>query len=172
MPLVLLCASVAPSSAETKLAMVAGTQKVGPVTGLRLPRYVSLRSDKVNMRRGPARQHATLWVYKKAGLPVEITAEFENWRKIRDADGTEGWVYHSLLSGRRTAMVTPWAKKDVLHPVFEKPERKAQLVARVGPRVIANVTRCEKSWCQVEGKGFAGYIQQEKLWGVYPTDTF
>lgn len=152
--------------------MVAGTKKLGPVTGLRLPRYVSLRSDTVNMRRGPAREHATMWVYKKAGLPVEITAEFENWRKIRDAEGTEGWVYHSLLSGRRTVIVTPWTKKKVLHPVFAEPQRKAQLAARVGPRVVANVTRCTKSWCHIEGRGFSGYIQQEKLWGVYPTDTF
>ena len=71
----------------------------GPASGLPLPRFVSLKADRVNVRIGPAKTHEVKWVYQRAGLPVEITAEFENWRRIRDADGTEGWVYHSLLSG-------------------------------------------------------------------------
>ena len=76
----------------------------GPVSGLPLPRYVSLKSDRVNVREGPSKEHPTLWIYERAALPVEITAEFETWRKIRDSEGAEGWVLHSLLSGRRTAL--------------------------------------------------------------------
>ena len=71
-----------------------------------MPRFVSLKSDKVNVRGGPTKDHDVTWIYTRAGLPVEITAEFDNWRRIRDWEGSEGWVYHSLLSGRRTAMVT------------------------------------------------------------------
>jgi SH3-like domain-containing protein len=81
-----------------------------PVTGLPVPRYVSLKSDRVNLREGPSKEHRTRWVYQRAGLPVEIVAEFETWRRVRDADGSEGWVLHSLLSGRRTALVAPWSK--------------------------------------------------------------
>ena len=82
-------------------------QTVGTVSKLPLPRYVSLKSDRVNLREGPSKEHRTTWIFERAGLPVEITAEFETWRKIRDSDGTEGWVLHSLLSGRRTALVSP-----------------------------------------------------------------
>src|SRR6266446_9067351 len=80
-------------------------QSAGTASGLPVPRFVSLKSDKVNVHIGPAKNYEVKWVYQRAGLPVEIVAEFENWRRIRDSDGTEGWVYHSLLSGKRTGMV-------------------------------------------------------------------
>jgi len=75
-------------------------------SGLPIPRYVSLKSDHVNVRAGPTKDNDVAWVFTRSGLPVEITAEFENWRRVRDSEGAEGWVYHSLLSGRRTAVVT------------------------------------------------------------------
>ncbi len=93
--------------------------QVGSSTGLPLPRYVSLKSDKVNLREGPSKDHRTTWVFERAGLPVEITAESDNWRRIRDSEGTEGWVLQSLLSGRRTALVAPW-KKETLD-LYAKP---------------------------------------------------
>mgnify|MGYP000508752696 CR=1 FL=1 len=82
-------------------------------SGLPIPRYVSLKSDHVNVRAGPTKDNDVAWVYTRTGLPVEITAEFENWRRVRDSEGAEGWVYHSLLSGRRTAVVTMKSKEDL-----------------------------------------------------------
>ena len=83
----------------------------GAYSGLPVPRFVSLKTDRVNVRGGPSREHDVTWVFTKPGLPVEIVAEFENWRRIRDVDGQEGWVYHSLLSGKRTALIAPWSKE-------------------------------------------------------------
>src|ERR1700750_449061 len=83
-------------------------------SGLPVPRYVSLKSDHVNVRAGPTKDNDVAWVYTRSGLPVEITAEFENWRRVRDSEGAEGWVYHSLLSGRRTAVVTMKNKDDLV----------------------------------------------------------
>src|SRR5687768_4394476 len=100
----------------------------GSVSGLPVPRYVSLKADKVNMHIGPAKHYETKWVYQRAGLPVEITAEFENWRRIRDSDGTEGWVYHSLLSGRRTGVVIAKSKDDLVS-LYEKADSKSAVVA-------------------------------------------
>src|SRR6202008_3387717 len=91
-------------------------------SGLPIPRFVSLKSDKVNVRAGPTKDHDVAWVYNRAALPVEITAEFENWRRIRDWEGAEGWVYHSLLSGRRTALVSPSKGKGELVELREKPD--------------------------------------------------
>src|SRR5215471_4030132 len=88
-------------------ARAAGELGTGPKSGLPMPRFVSLNPDRVNVRGGPTRDHDVTFVYTRAGLPVEITAESDNWRRIRDWEGSEGWVYHSLLSGRRTAVVTP-----------------------------------------------------------------
>ena len=95
-------------------------QTVGRVSGLPVPRFVSLKADKTNLREGPSKDHRTTWVYQRAGLPVEITAEFGMWRKVRDSDGTEGWVLHNLLSGRRTAIVAPW-KKDSIFTLYIRP---------------------------------------------------
>ena len=144
-------------------------QPLGPVSGLPLPRFVSLKTDKVQMRNGPNKNQEVKWVYQRAGLPVEITAEFENWRRIRDVDGADGWVYHSLLSGRRTGVVTAKSKDDLI-PLRDKPEDKGAVAAQLRPGVLASVKRCSAAWCRVQGQGFDGWIRQERLWGVYPNE--
>ena len=147
----------------------ASADPVGPVTKLPLPRFASLKTDRVNLREGPSKDHATKWVYERAGLPVEITAEFEIWRKVRDSEGVEGWVLHSLLSGRRTALVTP-NKKGEDSKLYARASASADLAATLQSGVIVNVRRCDSAWCLVDGDGFKGYIEQEKLWGVYPDE--
>ncbi len=139
----------------------------GPMTGLSVPRYVSLKSDRVNLREGPSKDHRTSWVFERAGLPVEITAEFDTWRKIRDSEGSEGWVLHSLLSGRRTALVAPW-KKDQSMPLYDQPRPDSSVVANLQSGVIGNVKKCDGQWCRIYGDGFDGYEAQTNLWGVYP----
>ena len=148
----------------------------GKATGLPVPRYVSLKSDRVNLREGPSKDHRTSWVFQRAGLPVEIVAEFETWRRIRDSEGTEGWVLHSLLSGRRTALITPWAKGDAAPlPLYERADERAEVVARLQPGVIANVRQCTGTWCRIvvvnpKARDLAGYVRQDRLWGVYPNE--
>ena len=96
-------ALLGPLVAAAALAAPAGARcGAGKATGLAVPRFVSLKTDRVNLREGPSKDNRTAWVFQRAGLPVEIIAEFETWRRIRDSEGTEGWVLHSLLSGRRT----------------------------------------------------------------------
>jgi SH3-like domain-containing protein len=147
----------------------ASLDQVGPSTGLPLPRYVSLKSDRVNLREGPSQDHQTIWVFQRAGLPVEITAESDNWRKIRDSEGTEGWVLQSLLSGRRTALVAPWKKETLA--LYAKPSLSSEVVAKLQAGVLGNVRSCDGgSWCSIFGDGFSGYIQQSNLWGVYPNE--
>jgi SH3-like domain-containing protein len=142
---------------------------IGSVTKLPLPRFASLKTDRVNLREGPSKDHATKWVYQRAGLPVEITGEFEIWRKVRDSEGVEGWVLHSLLSGRRTALVTP-NKKGENSKIYGRPSASDELAATLQAGVIVNIRNCDGSWCQIDGDGFKGYIEQVKLWGVYPNE--
>jgi SH3-like domain-containing protein len=135
-------------------------------SGLPVPRYVSLKSDHVNVRAGPTKDNDVAWVFTRSGLPVEITAEFENWRRVRDSEGAEGWVYHSLLSGRRTAVVTMKAK-DELAPLFDRADSSSAVAARLQAGVVTQVKHCAAGWCHVSGIGFDGWIEQERLWGVY-----
>ena len=135
-------------------------------SGLPVPRYVSLKSDHVNVRAGPTKDNDVAWVYTRSGLPVEITAEFENWRRVRDSEGAEGWVYYSLLSGRRTAVVT-MKTKDELAPLYDRADETSAVTARLQAGVVAQVKKCTTGWCHVAGNGFDGWIQQQRLWGVY-----
>lgn len=140
-------------------------------SGLPLPRFVSLKSNSVNVRRGPGQDYDIAFTYVRAGLPVEIVQEFDNWRKIRDSDGSEGWVFHSLLTGNRTALVAPWEKEGTFATRREA-EASAAVTAYLQPRVITDVEQCTGSWCLVGGKEFRGWIGQDKLWGVYPEERF
>jgi SH3-like domain-containing protein len=135
-------------------------------SGLPIPRYVSLKSDHVNVRAGPTKDNDVAWVYTRSGLPVEITAEFENWRRVRDSEGAEGWVYHSLLSGRRTAVVT-MKTRDELASIYDRPDASSAVAARLQAGVVAQVKHCADGWCRVAGNGFDGWIEQQRLWGVY-----
>ena len=160
-----LSLSLAAISATPALA-----QQVGPAhRHWPVPRYASLKTDRVNLREGPSKDHPTTWVFQRAGLPVEITAEFETWRKVRDSEGTEGWVLHSLLSGRRTALVAPGKTKQNFK-AYASASEGADLAATLESGVIVNIRSCDGVWCYVDGEGFKGYIQQSNLWGVYPGD--
>lgn len=146
----------------------------GPVTGLPLPRYVSLKSDRVHVRQGPGLDYKVLWVFQRVGLPVEVIREFEVWREIRDAEGATGWVLQSLLSGRRTGLIVHTdAKRDAsLSPKPRLPLRSsarndAEAVAMIEPGVIANVLGCDGAWCRIAIGNVKGHVQQKQLWGVY-----
>jgi SH3-like domain-containing protein len=149
-------------------ARAANDQSEG--SGLPVPRFVSLKSDHVNVRGGPNKDHEVAWVYTRPGLPVEITAEYENWRRIRDRDGTEGWVYHSLLSGKRTAYVAKSKTQAGLVSLYESADPKSPLRATLEPGVLGTVKRCSGQWCRFTGDGFDGWIEQDRLWGVYPNE--
>lgn len=135
-------------------------------SGLPVPRYVSLKSDHVNVRAGPTKDNDVAWVFTRSGLPVEITAEFENWRRVRDSEGAEGWVYHSLLSGRRTAVITMKSKDDFAS-LYEQADSASAVSARLQAGVVTQVKHCASGWCHVTGSGFDGWIEQQRLWGVY-----
>ena len=117
---------------------------MGTVTGLPLPRYASLKTDRVNLREGPSKDHATNWVFQRAGLPVEITAEFEIWRKVRDSEGAEGWVLHSLLSGRRTALVGAGQEGARLQDLSPSRRDSADVAATLQSGVIVNVKQLRR----------------------------
>jgi SH3-like domain-containing protein len=162
--LAVLTIAAVPASAQS---MQTGRQSALPI-----PRFVSLKSDAVNVRRGPSREHEVVWRYVRTGLPVEVTQEFENWRRIRDFEGAEGWVFHSLLSGTRTALVAPWDKSGRTYEVRSEAKGDAPVVARLEPGVQATIPACKDGWCRLRGQGFAGWMEQGTLWGVYQDENF
>ena len=143
---VILAGAVLGASVATSVT----AKDVLTTSGLPIPRYVSLKSDHVNVRAGPTKDNDVAWVYTRSGLPVEITAEFENWRRVRDSEGAEGWVYHSLLSGRRTAVVT-MKRKDELAPIYDSADASSAVAARLQAGVVAEVKHCAAGWCHVDG---------------------
>jgi len=138
-------------------AAVAGEEagRLGPETNLPIPRYVSLDAGKVNMRRGPGLDYRKDWVYHRRGLPVRVVDEYGHWRRVVDSDDVGGWVYHALLSGRRTALVTA-----PLATLRRRPGAGAAPVARAEQGVIVRLGECEGAWCRVEARGVEGWIAQ------------
>jgi len=143
-------------------------RETGP-SGLPVPRFVSLKRSKVNVRRGPSSEHKIAWVFHLKGLPVEIVAEFEHWRRVRDSDGQEGWIYHTLLAGKRTITVAPW-RKGVAVNLLESPVISSGIIANVSAGAIGQIEKCTGNWCQVNLSGYQGWINQSMLWGVYPDE--
>ena len=161
--------SATANSDETAAITTSKTDRQTGPSGLPVPRYVSLKTDRVNVRRGPSTEHQVIWVFAKQGLPVEIIAESDLWRRVRDSDGEEGWVYHTLLAGRRTGLVAPWSKGENVS-LRDGPKKSAQTVAIVQTGVIGEVLRCTGKWCEFSANGYNGWLKQDMLWGVYPDE--
>lgn len=166
-----ICFGAAVPGEMSLLPMAANAETVGK-SGLPLPRFVSLKARKVNMRVGPGTEYKVEWRYTRSGLPLEILQEYDNWRKVRDADGDEGWISKALLSGKRTAVVTPWNKgeNDGLVALYKEPRENGAIVARMEPGVVVQVEECETGWCEVIAGDSKGYAIQTGLWGVYPDE--
>ncbi|HEV7368476.1 SH3 domain-containing protein [Arenibaculum sp.] len=161
----LLLACLLPALPAGIAAAQAPAAGVARPTGLPIPRFVTLRSGEVNVRTGPGTRYPVEWVFVRKDVPVEITAEFDTWRRIRDWEGAEGWVHQSMLSGRRAIVVTG----DV-RSLRRSPEPAASAVARLEPGVVGTLQRCRADWCEVEVEGYEGWLARTEFWGVYPEE--
>ena len=154
---------------DGEAASVAAPGAKAGASGLPVPRFVSLKAGRVNVRVGPGEDYKIAWVFTKPGLPIEVIQEFDTWRRIRDSDGMVGWVFQSLLSGKRTAVVAPWAKGDP-RPIRRDASPEAAITAYLEPGVMGEIDRCKDDWCRISGERFSGWITQDQLWGVYPDE--
>lgn len=134
-----------------------------------VPRFVSLRADDVNLRTGPGLRYPIEWVFHRKGYPLEIIAQFDDWRQVRDWQGTEGWVQEDLVTGKRSVVVT--GAQRVLR---DEPDKSAAPVARIDPGVIARLLECRSVWCRIEVRNGArevrGWLGRREIWGVLPDE--
>lgn len=136
-------------------------------TDLPLPRFVTLKSHKAFVRKGPGKQYPIDWVFQRKGLPVEIILEFENWRKIKDVQGSEGWVHQSLLSGRRSVIT-----QSSVSFLYARPDTESRKLAQLEGNVIASLDKCQETFCQIEIGSYEGWAERSGLWGVYEDEEF
>ena len=137
----------------------------GQVTNLPIPRYVSLKVKEANARRGPSLSHKIDWIYKRQNMPLEIYAEYENWRRVRDFEGLGGWVHYTLLSGTRYVLI-----KNELLEMRLLPSIDAQVIAKVPQHNIATLDKCNKDWCRIIDDGYKGWVPKNGIWGVYENE--
>jgi SH3-like domain-containing protein len=129
------------------------------------PRFASLKRDKVYLRSGPSGDYPIQWVFVRKGLPVEILASFDVWRKIRDSEGTQGWVNQQMLSDRRSVIVM-----GAIRDVLRDPRPDGEVVAQVEPGVVAGLSKCDPVWCQVRAGGYQGWLRRDTVWGLQPDE--
>lgn len=167
--LVILLASLLSIHFFHKPVFATNAQKVGSVTGLPIPRFVSLSADKVNVRHGPGQSFPIAWVYQRKGYPVEIIDEWVNWRKIRDpeSEGLEGWIITGLLVGKRTGFV----KKD-LAPIRDQASQHARTIALAGQSLIVRLDSCGREFCYVHVDDKKGWVAKSDLLGTHPQEIF
>ncbi|MBK0325818.1 aspartyl-trna synthetase [Rhodobacteraceae bacterium F11138] len=139
--------------------------KRGPITNLPIPRYVSMKANEGNVRRGPSLTHRIDWVFKRRDMPLQITAEHGHWRRVQDRDGAGGWVHYALLSGVRTVLV----EKDMLQ-VHARPDPQSPTNAAFELGVVARLGECNPDWCHISAGGYGGWAEKQFLWGVLPDE--
>lgn len=146
-----------------KPAQPARDPSKGAVTNLPIPRYVSLKGTEGNARRGPSLTHRIDWVFTTAGMPLRVTAEHENWRRVEDAEGMGGWVHYSLLSGVRSILVNV-----PLADFHDTPDLRAGVAFQAERGVIGRLLECLPDWCRVNIDGEKGWVHKDALWGTDP----
>ena len=145
----------------------AGNTELGPVTNLPIPRFVSLKASKGNVRRGPSLTHRIDWILKLRNMPLKIVAEHEHWRKVVDFEGAGGWIHYSLLSGARTILV----QEDSVD-ILNHPAANTLINAKLERNVLAWLTACEMQWCEISAGGYKGWARKTSLWGVSGDEVF
>lgn len=143
------------------VASQANAQEVGPVTNLPLPRFVSLKASEANIRRGPSLSHRIDWIYQRRDMPLQVVAEYGNWRRVVDRDGVGGWVHYVMLSGTRTVIIDA-----ELQPLFARPDFDSPQQALLEMGVIARIDECQIDWCRLRADGYRGWAPKTALWGV------
>ena len=134
---------------------------VGPVTHLPIPRYVSMKASKANIRRGPSVTHRIDWVFMRRNMPLQVIAEFGHWRRVVDQEGVGGWIHHSLISGVRTVLI----QKEMLD-LHTRPNEQSPVAAQVEAGVVAWLDQCAPDWCRIKVAGYKGWAPKSALWGV------
>ena len=162
--------TVAAKPATIKVAAL--EKRATAKSGNPIPRFVSLKKGRVNVRRGPSKDYQVSWVFVRKDLPIEIIAEFEQWRRIRDNDGAEGWIFHSLLATKRTALITPWRTKKGTIKLYGTKGDTETAVALAQPGAMGVIGSCDGKWCKFTSQGHSGWLPQKMLWGVYPGEQF
>jgi SH3-like domain-containing protein len=137
-------------------------------SGLPVPRFVSLKSEEINVRTGPGMRYPISWIYHRAGLPVEVVEEYDLWRKIRDPEGTTGWVHKNMLDGKRTVTI----QGKVPQVLRIDPEKTAKAMLKAEPMVIAKLLECQIDWCRIQVSGRKGWLEKKYLWGVRAEEVF
>ncbi|RRH70230.1 SH3 domain-containing protein [Falsigemmobacter faecalis] len=140
---------------------------IGCVTRRALPRYVSLKGAEARARRGPGSDHRVDWIYQRQGLPLKVTAEYENWRRVEDSEGAGGWMHFALLSNNRSAMIMA-----EMADIYDAAGTHGSLTARAQQGAVVRLQQCAPEWCRISAEGIRGWVKKSDIWGVEPGEVF
>ena len=142
--------------------------KTGSVTGLDIPRYVSLKSNEVNLRVGPSTNYPIELTYTTKNLPVEVIDEFDAWRKIKDHQNTTGWLHKSLIQGDRF-ILTGYKNNNNVN-LYNRPN--GNIIGVIKKNNILDLKNCILHWCKVSLENINGWVLKKNIWGIYEFEIY
>ncbi len=163
----IILAMVLLSCGTVKATKAEDTSEAKGTSGLPLPRFASLRNAESNLRTGPGMRYPIDWVFVRRGLPMEITAEYDIWRRVRDWEGTEGWVHKNSLTGKRSVIIIGTTR--ALH---REEDIKSPITAHLEATTIGELLSCDMDWCKVKFNRINGFLKKTDFWGAYPNEVF
>ena len=140
----------------------------GPVTNLDMPRFVSLKSNDVNLRVGPSVNYPIELKYTQNNLPVEIIDEFDVWRKIKDSENNIGWLHKSLIKGERYILTGYKNEKEI--NLYNRPNGK--IIGVIKKNNILDLKMCIINWCKVSQNKIKGWLLKKNIWGVHDFEIY
>ncbi len=142
-------------------------QRTTGASGYPLPRFMSLDDDITNMRTGPGLEYPIDWIYQREDYPLKVIAEYGNWFKVIDMDGTTGWILRHLLSLNRSGIIINGTQSLV-----KSPEDENIMMVIAEQDVVGSILQCQSNWCEMEVGGFTGWIRSENIWGTFDNEVF
>jgi SH3-like domain-containing protein len=131
-----------------------------------LPRFATIKSNHVNARKGPGTTYPIEWVFIRKGEPIKIIAEFEQWRKVEDLDNQGGWVHSSVLSPKRSIIIT----STTIQKMMNNSNHESRIIARLEPGLRCSLDQCKNHWCKIKCDGYKGWVESVAIWGILPTE--
>ena len=130
-------------------------------------KFFSTKFNEVNIRNGPGINYFIIGKHLKKGLPLLVVGEFDNWKRIVNFLGVEGWVANSQISKKRYGITI--VKESEIKSF---PKKNSKVLMILGEKINFPIQKCSNDWCKIKYNNKTGWIEKKNFWGVFKKEIF